>query len=90
MTQLRHDHPVLVYGSYTLLLEDDPQVYAYLREYEDERMLVVLNFSAKPASVVLDQLTADLVPAINNYPELELGDGSMQLAAYQAVVLPLP
>ncbi len=90
MAKLRHDRPLLVYGSYTLLLKDDPQVYAYLREWEGERMLVALNFSDRPASVSSDLITTGNDPLINNYPTLDREAGSMELAPYQAVILPLP
>ena len=54
---LRQQHPVLSEGRTTLLLPDDPQVYAVLRTLDDGdatgtapvRWLVVCNFSASPA-----------------------------------------
>ena len=45
----RKANPILTYGKYTLLDKDNPDVYAYTREYEGQRVLIVLNFSAKTA-----------------------------------------
>jgi oligo-1,6-glucosidase len=45
---LRHREPTLVYGRYRLILPDHPQIYAYLREHETDRLLVVSNFGAEP------------------------------------------
>ncbi len=46
MVQIRKEHRTLVYGQYQLLLEADEQVYSYTRILENDRYLIVLNFSA--------------------------------------------
>ncbi|MBE7175039.1 MAG: alpha-glucosidase [Mucilaginibacter polytrichastri] len=53
MARLRKQHPVLVYGDYELIDAANEQVYAYLRTLENERWLVILNFSQKKAAVAL-------------------------------------
>jgi oligo-1,6-glucosidase len=35
-----------VYGSYDLILPEHEQIYAYTRTYKNEKLLVILNFSA--------------------------------------------
>jgi oligo-1,6-glucosidase len=45
LIQLRKKNPIMVYGSYDLILPDHEQIYAYIRKYEDQTMLVMLNFS---------------------------------------------
>ncbi|SFD88638.1 oligo-1,6-glucosidase [Lentibacillus persicus] len=45
LIRLRKRHPVIVYGDYQLILPEDEQVYAYLRSYHDEKLLVITNFS---------------------------------------------
>lgn len=50
MIALRKAEPVLIYGSYSLLMGDDPRVYAYLRSLDDARILVVTNLSGQSAS----------------------------------------
>jgi oligo-1,6-glucosidase len=49
LTKLRKDELSLVYGHYTLLDKMNPSVYAYLREWQGRRMLILLNFSAEKA-----------------------------------------
>jgi oligo-1,6-glucosidase len=51
ITKLRKDNPVLVYGKYTILDKDNPAVYAYTRELGGKKFLVLLNFTAKAATV---------------------------------------
>ena len=44
LIELRDQYPILVYGKYELILDDDQEIYAYTRTLEDEQLLVVLNF----------------------------------------------
>lgn len=45
LIRLRKNHLTLMYGTYDLLLEEHPQIYAYTRTLDDEVFLIVLNFS---------------------------------------------
>jgi oligo-1,6-glucosidase len=45
LIRLRKQNPVIVYGTYELILEDHPQIYAFTRTLEAECLLVILNFS---------------------------------------------
>ncbi|CAL94927.1 glycoside hydrolase family 13 protein [Azoarcus olearius] len=47
---LRTTEPVLAHGRYRLVAKRHPQVYAYLRESEEGRFLVVCNLTAEPAT----------------------------------------
>lgn len=44
LIKLRKIHEIIVYGSYDLLLRDDPNIFAYVRTLDDEKLLVVCNF----------------------------------------------
>ena len=44
LIHLRKEYPVFVHGSFQLLLEDDPNIFAYVREWEGVRLLVLCNF----------------------------------------------
>ena len=50
LIRLRHTHEIIVYGSYDLLLPDDPQLYAYTRTLGGEKLLCVCNLTGRPAS----------------------------------------
>lgn len=45
MTTIRKQNPALVYGTYTCILPEHEQVYCYTRTLQDERFLILLNFS---------------------------------------------
>lgn len=45
LIRLRKENPVIVYGTYDILLESHEEIYAFTRTLEDDRLLVILNFS---------------------------------------------
>jgi len=50
---MRHKEPALLEGDYLALNENDPNVLTYVRRYEDEAILVVLNMSGTDQKVGL-------------------------------------
>jgi glycosidase len=51
--KLRHTNQALLYGTYTAINEDDPNVLSYLRVYNGQGVVVVLNMSNVPRNVTL-------------------------------------
>jgi oligo-1,6-glucosidase len=45
LIQLRKENPVIVYGTYDLILDSHEEIYAFTRTLKEERLLVILNFS---------------------------------------------
>ncbi|MDI5893737.1 glycoside hydrolase family 13 protein [Flavobacterium algoritolerans] len=50
LVQLRKKEPIFVYGKYTLLDRENPSVFAYTRDLEGKKVLILLNFSEKESS----------------------------------------
>ncbi len=67
---LRHDEPAVAHGTFRMLLPDDEQVYAFLRELDGTRLLVVANLSDE------DGVVADLGEA-GDWTGAELALGSV-------------
>ncbi len=83
IVKLRKDNPVLVYGKYTLLDKNNPNVYAYTREMNGKKILVLLNFRSKVETV---KTGVDLQKAkvlLDNYAHASRNG---VLKAYEAVV----
>jgi oligo-1,6-glucosidase len=74
MIALRKEHKALVYGKYALLDANNPQVYAYTREWEGKKYLVLLNFSNAPASVNTGISLTNSKLLISNYEKGETGN----------------
>ena len=89
MIKLRKEHKdILVYGKYTLLDRDNPNVYAYTREADGKKVLVLLNFKKTISAFKLNGLTiAD--EWINNLQPLKTVDGTVNLQPYQACIVNL-
>lgn len=45
LIQLRKENPVVVYGTYDLLLDDHQEIYAFTRTLDQDGLLVILNVS---------------------------------------------
>src|SRR4029450_4789481 len=86
LVKLRKATPALVHGAYTLLDADNPDVYAYLREQDGTRLVVMLNFTAHPATAATGVDLTSARALIGNY-ETPSRDG--RLRPYEAVILQL-
>ena len=89
MVALRKDNLLLVYGNYEIIQEEHPTIYAYSRTLEDQKMLILLNFSELESSIELSNYDDSKEVLINNYSELSVDKNTITLKPYQAVVLKL-
>jgi oligo-1,6-glucosidase len=89
MARLRNEHDILVYGDYALLQKGHPDVYAFTRELGEDKWLVLLNFSEKEVSFEEELLSKAREVKINNYPEAEKADTTIELQPYQAIIYEL-
>jgi len=83
---LRKQYDVVTYGRYQLIMEDDPQVYAYTRTLENERLLIVCNYSDKAATFTLPEEFEGAKCLIANFGREEI-TGTMTLKPYECFVL---
>lgn len=91
LIELRHSDPVVAEGDFTMLLPDDPVVYAFTRSLEGTTLLVVANFSG--AEHTVDGLpeaeqwaAADLV--LGSHPgAVPAGSAAVVLRPWEARVL---
>ena len=51
LIELRHTEPAVVHGDFHMLLADHDQVYAFTRGYSTTELLVLANFSGRPATI---------------------------------------
>ena len=69
LIELRKKYPVIVYGTYELILADHEQIYAFTRTLDAECLLVILNLNQEPSLFQLPETisftTSELI--IGNY-----------------------
>jgi oligo-1,6-glucosidase len=90
LTSLRNGNSALVYGKYTLLDKDNPNVYAYTREGEGQKFLILLNFSDLSATVSVS-VSSDAKLILSNYNDspLPFNQNLGPLRPYEALVYKL-
>ena len=91
LNQVRKNNLTLVYGAYDLLLPEHTQVYAYTRTLDEDKILVLLNFSSDMVTLNIADLGGinmqQAQVLLNNLTELNIADGQVTLAPYQAVLM---
>ncbi len=65
---LRKANPVLQDGKFALLLPEDEQIFAYTRELDGEKMLIVCNFSGEYVPFDLPEEFYGCPIVLGNYP----------------------
>ncbi len=83
LVHLRKEYPVFVDGAFELLMEEDEQVFAYVRENDGSRMLVCANFTGTPAACPLLDEWKDGEVLVHNYK----ADVETELKPYEAVIV---
>ena len=89
MIRLRKANEVLTYGNYEILEEEHPEIYAYTREMQGKKMLVLLNFSPQASTIQLAEVASIQNTLINNYNSIDLKENTICLSPYQAIIFNL-
>lgn len=85
LLSLRRAEPALTAGRLELLSEKPPEVLAYRRASEDQRLTVLLNFSSQPQTVEVDAGVLLLSTSPNRSPGSI--DSSLVLDAHEGLVI---
>ncbi|RWZ58896.1 alpha-glucosidase [Halobacillus fulvus] len=87
MIRLKKQYDIFTYGIYDLLMENDPQIYAYTRTLEHQVALVVTNLTADPATFTSDYSLSGDDLILKNY-EVEQHDqeDTIELRPFEARV----
>ena len=65
LIRLRKDMPIISEGSYDVLELEHPSIFAYVREYEGEKLLVLNHFYGEDDTITIpDELLFFLIPAV--------------------------
>ena len=86
LIRLRKEMPIISEGSYKPALEDSKQVYAFERQYEDQKLLVLNNFYATEVEIELPATYQNGQILISNYEDAEVAE-KILLKPYQTLAI---
>jgi trehalose-6-phosphate hydrolase len=90
LIQIRKKYDIVTYGDYELILDDDQDVFAYVRNGNGEKLLVVNNFYGKETTFEcpseLNAADYDSSILISNYDDSPERFGRMTLRPYESIV----
>ena len=86
LIRLRKQHLAISIGEYQPYQLEHPQVYAFTRTHEDEKLLVIINLSDKEIAYDIPEDFATGEVLIANYPNPTVAD-TIQLHPYEALTL---
>ena len=86
LIKLRHESELIVYGTYDLILDDDKDIYAYIRTLGDEKLIVYCNFSENTREVELPEEFTNGKVLISNYIDAKVNH-KITLRPYEAIVI---
>lgn len=88
LIQLRKQHAIIVHGRYQSYLDQHPDVFAYTRTWNDQRLVVVANFSSNEVSLDLpNELQVSGSCLISNYEPVDRLKDRIGLRPYEAFAI---
>lgn len=94
LIELRKEEDVIAYGDYGQLLKEDTKVYAYERNYNEEKLVVVNNFYGEEYKLDLSKEIENLEGfnkkiLVSNYENSGLDLSELTLRPYESIVYKL-
>lgn len=86
LIRLRKEMPIISEGSYKPAFEYSKQVYAFERQFEDQKLLVLNNFYAKEVEIDLPAVYQNGQILISNYEDAEVSE-KILLKPYQTLAI---
>ncbi|MDS4372304.1 alpha,alpha-phosphotrehalase [Streptococcus pneumoniae] len=86
LIRLRKEMPIISEGNYKPAFEDSKQVYAFERQFEDQKLLVLNNFYAKEVEIDLPAVYQNGQILISNYEDAEVSE-KILLNPYQTLAI---
>lgn len=86
LIRLRKEMPIISEGNYKPAFEDSKQVYAFERQFEDQKLLVLNNFYAKEVEIDLPAVYQNGQILISNYEDAEVSEKFL-LKPYQTLAI---
>ena len=91
LIQIRKAEETVVYGKFELLYKDHESIFAYIRELNNEKILVVANFYGGNEEFILDKNLnyKNCEILLSNYKDSNKNIEKINLRAYEAIIYKL-
>ncbi|MGF9911468.1 alpha,alpha-phosphotrehalase [Paenibacillus ehimensis] len=89
LVSLRKQFDIVTYGSYEPILMEHPEIFAYLRKYNNETLLVISNFTDKQPVFEWTEAVwsgASWRILLSNYKDSKALPGKMRLRPYESII----
>ena len=86
LIEIRKSNETIIYGDYKLLCEDDKNIFAYVRELNGDKILVVCNFYEKEVEFKYDEEFKNAEILLSNYNDSSLAIDKLKLRPYEAIM----
>ena len=87
LIHLRKKEPILIYGNFKLLYPEDKSVFAYIREWDYKKWLIVCNFYGNPTDFMYPAKGQVILSNYKQEPVILLGN--ISLRPYEAIICEL-
>jgi trehalose-6-phosphate hydrolase len=87
LIQLRKKYEIITTGDFQILLEEHSEVFAYLRNSDNEKLLIVNNFYEKTTELELPEFAnVQAEVLLSNYPDTPENFANCTLRPYESIV----
>lgn len=86
LINIRKNNDTIIYGDYTLLCPEDKNIFAYTRELNGDKILVVCNFYDKEVTFDFDDNFDSSEILLSNYEDSSLLTEKLSLRPYEAIM----
>lgn len=86
LINIRKNNDTIIYGDYTLLCPEDKNIFAYTRELNGDKILVICNFYDKEVAFDFDDNFDSSEILLSNYEDSSLLTEKLNLRPYEAIM----
>lgn len=89
LIELRKQYDMIAYGTYETLSKEHPQVYAYMRSFEEQKLIVINNFYGEntkfplPQEIMIDEYESKVL--LSNYEDSPEITRTISLRPYESI-----
>jgi oligo-1,6-glucosidase len=89
LAKIRKDNPILIYGKFEIIDDKNPNIFAYTRDLDGNKVLILLNFTNQISKVSLPKEMKLSDELINNLQSIKPQGETITLQPYQSCIVKL-